>query len=488
LQQAQQLEAELITVERPERGYLQDFLEFYLNGPENYEPALPPSRDIDADTEAPTGQAERRIVAQAEGAARISSLRRKMFDDRGVAVVRGDGQYLVQEIGEGIKIRCLGQSDGNGPFYQESQYDNALSCSAHATGSFLNPSCDIDSLPVALSLKEYRAEAAQTRLDVQGGPLDGLPDNHRDFAAVVLRRMDALHKPVTFELLYHLTSRQATHLTLAGLSVRNPPSALPAAQIAQIRTYFDLIGFADQGLQFFKGGLWRDSPDWPFLQEMIDGQANSSRRMIICYTSNVEFGLGHFVAIHRKKKNRKWVLVDSTRFDQPGLYESRVEWKPSDYLLKDVMRRVDAFELIMPRKLDASLDEEIVHNGFFEHYNTVLSAVWFSDAVDALSVFCQHKVSKILLDEHRHARPDGHDDERDGPVFNYANVERIDLLAIGAFLDASARLPKSPSTSGRVSRNSCAYWTISTKNSRLIASCWVVGRRRLILSPPRTIL
>jgi len=441
LQQAQQLEAELITVERPERGYLQDFLEFYLNGPENYEPALPPSRDIDADTEAPTGQAERRIVAQAEGAARISSLRRKMFDDRGVAVVRGDGQYLVQEIGEGIKIRCLGQSDGNGPFYQESQYDNALSCSAHATGSFLNPSCDIDSLPVALSLKEYRAEAAQTRLDVQGGPLDGLPDNHRDFAAVVLRRMDALHKPVTFELLYHLTSRQATHLTLAGLSVRNPPSALPAAQIAQIRTYFDLIGFADQGLQFFKGGLWRDSPDWPFLQEMIDGQANSSRRMIICYTSNVEFGLGHFVAIHRKKKNRKWVLVDSTRFDQPGLYESRVEWKPSDYLLKDVMRRVDAFELIMPRKLDASLDEEIVHNGFFEHYNTVLSAVWFSDAVDALSVFCQHKVSKILLDEHRHARPDGHDDERDGPVFNYANVERIDLLAIGAFLDASARLP-----------------------------------------------
>lgn len=440
LQQAQQLEAEVITERRPERGYIQDFLEFYLNGPERYQPALPPTRDIATDTALIAGETPRQIAALLPDADIVASLRRKMFDEQGVAVVRHDAEYLVQEEGESIRVRCLGDTEGNGPFYQEGQYDNAQSCSAHAIGSFLNPACDIDDSPIALSLKEYRAEAVRARIDFEGGMLDGVQDDHPDFAAAVLLRMGALHKPVTFELLYFLTARQATHLAASPLSESNQRS-LPSAQIAQINSYLDLIGFSSQGLQFFKGGLWKDSPDWPFLAEMIDGHASASDKMIIGYASNIARGIGHFVVAHRKIGNRKWVLVDSTKFEQPGMNESRSEWKPSKYLMRDIMRRADAFEVIVPSAFEWSPDADVIHNPFFRRYSSILAETRFTDAVEAMSAFCRHKVSKILFDEHRNYRDDDHDDERDGPVFDYSNTQEVDLLAIAEFLDASARVP-----------------------------------------------
>ena len=440
LRRAQELEAKIITDRRPERGYLQDFLEFHLNGPEHYQPALPPTHDINGDIAWAAGETPRHIAAPLPGADLVASLRRKMFDDHGVALVRRDAEYLIREEGEGIRIRCLGDAQGNGPFYQEAQLDNAQSCSAHAIGSFLNPACDIEVQPVALTLKEYRAEAARARIDFEGGALDGVPEDDRDFASAVLRRLNASHKPVTFELLYFLTARQAVHFDPSLLSTSSQCS-LPSAQIAQIRSYFDLIGFSSQGVQFFKGGLWKNSPDWPFLREMIDGHANSSNRMIICYASHVALGIGHFVAAHRKRNNRKWVLVDSTRFDQPGLVESRNEWRPSNYLVKDVMWRAEAFELILPETLDDSLDEDVVHQSFFQYYNSVLSSARFSDAVDALSAFCQYSVSKIVLDQHRQEKKNAYVDENDGPMFDYTDLRPVDLFELAEFLDASARSP-----------------------------------------------
>jgi hypothetical protein len=396
---------------------LHKFIDFCKHGPENF--SAPEQLAINMDTSAVAAQASRRPVSMASD----DELHKKLFNMDGAPRLLTVPVDLYRDGGESILIRSAGCATGGVPFYHG--VNRNADTVSHAIGSFLQSALDFALHPLVVSQQEYQREAEQAALDFQGTELEALPPHDPRFVSAVLLRMEASLKPVTIEALQHVTS----HVVARS----DPSEDSLATDFARALCYFELIGVPVTGLLLSKSRMHR--LDWKFFHAMLEATESAFSRMIIGCKPQRE-PESQFVVIRRDKINRRSILIDCLRSDQP-------ERRPSRFardLIKN--KRIDTLALILPAAQETRTPA--VHSGFFAYYRAVLSQGRFADMVEALSAFVEEPVSAVLLDEHRHPRPDGHRDWFDEPIFDYVQERPITLQDVADFLSKSAMLSSLP--------------------------------------------